>query len=254
MLLRTDLIKYKNFTGFNLGQVEKDYIQHLFLMNLYDKQTRSLIFKGGTALQKNYGLRRFSEDLDFTLTRNIDIEKIIKKVLTKLDIFGCKSIQKKLKEDTRSIAFQIKTNGPLYSGQEKSKTYIKLEISKREKVLLSPELNNITPIYKDLSPYLLVTMNPSEIMSEKIRAILTRDKSRDVYDLFFLIKKGYKTSKNVVNKKLSYYDIQFRKEIFKKAVLKKEKIWEDELRQLTNLIPEFKEVEKTIFSYNYLKD
>lgn len=254
MLLRSDLMKYKEVTGFNLGQVEKDYIQHIFLMYLYQKQTKNMIFKGGTALQKTYGLNRFSEDLDFTLTKKTDIEKILKKVLIKLEIFGCKSVQKKIKEDTSSINFQIRGRGPLYTGQDKSQTYINLEISKREKILLDPKLNNIIPIYKDLSPYLLVTMNPSEIMSEKIRAILTRDKARDIYDLYFLIKKDFKISKKIVNEKLLYYNQRFDKKKFKKAVSKKEKIWDKELKQLTYNIPRFKNVENTIYSFNYLID
>ena len=87
MLLKSDLIKYKEVTGFNLGQIEKDYIQHLFLRNLYQKSTKSLIFKGGTALQKTYSLNRFSEDLDFTLIKKIDIENILKKVIKNLKIF-----------------------------------------------------------------------------------------------------------------------------------------------------------------------
>lgn len=252
--MRHDLIQYKEATGFNLGQIEKDYIQHLFLMNLYQKQTNNLIFKGGTALQKTYGLNRFSEDLDFTLLKEINLEDIIKKVLVKLEIFGYKSIQKKLKDDEISINFQISTKGPLYSGLDKSLTYINIEASKREKVLLPAELNTITPIYKDLSSYILLTMHPSEIMAEKIRAILTRDKARDIYDLYFLIRKKNNVSKKIIDKKLSYYEKKFEKRIFKETVIKKQRLWDKELKQLTYMIPDFKDVEKTINALNYIKD
>ena len=252
MLTRNDLMSYKDATGFNLGQIEKDYVQHLFLMNLYRRISDELTFKGGTALQKTYGLNRFSGDLDFTLTKNIKLAPIVDKVITGMDLFGCEAAQKKIKEDKLSITFQVKAKGPLYEGSDKSLTYINLEVSKREDVLLPPVMNTVIPIYRDLPPYLLYTMNPSEIMAEKIRAILMREKSRDIYDIYFLIKKGVKTSIDTINRKLSYYDRDFDEEGLFKALKRKEKTWKSELKQLVTAIPEFHEVERTIVTLDFL--
>jgi len=59
MLTRKELESFRNVLGFNLGQAEKDYLQHLLLF-LMSKNARSeLVFKGGTCLQKAYGLGRF---------------------------------------------------------------------------------------------------------------------------------------------------------------------------------------------------
>ena len=254
MLTRNDLISYKDATGFNLGQIEKDYVQHLVLMNLYRRISDELTFKGGTALQKTYGLNRFSEDLDFTLAKNIKLAPIIDKVLTGMNIFGCKAAQKKIKEDELSITFQIKAEGPLYEGSDKSLTYTTLEMSKREEILLPPVINTIIPIYKDLPPYMLHTMNPSEIMAEKIRAIIVREKSRDIYDTYFLIKKGVKTSIDAINRKLSYYDRDFNEEGLFKALKRKEKTWKSELKQLVTMIPEFHEIERTIANLDFLNE
>ncbi|MEA2071598.1 MAG: nucleotidyl transferase AbiEii/AbiGii toxin family protein [Asgard group archaeon] len=131
MLTRNDLLPYKDITGFNLGQIEKDYVQHLFLMNFYRRISNELVFKGGTALQKTYGLNRFSEDLDFTLSKKIEFTTIIDKALTGMNIFGCKATKKKIKEDEMSITFQVRAKGPLYDGTDKSLTYINLEVSKK---------------------------------------------------------------------------------------------------------------------------
>jgi len=252
MLTRNDLLPYKDATGFNLGQIEKDYVQHLFLMNLYRRISNELIFKGGTALQKTYGLNRFSEDLDFTLLKKIELATIIDKVLTGMNLLGCEATKKKLKEDELSITFQVKAKGPLYEGSDKSLTYINTEVSKREEVLLPPVMNSVVPIYKDLPPYLLPIMNPSEIMAEKIRAILTRERARDLYDLYFLIKKGVKTSVALINNKLSYYNKEFDERELFKVVKRKEKPWKSELKQLVTIIPEFNEVEKTASGLNFL--
>jgi predicted nucleotidyltransferase component of viral defense system len=37
-------------------------------------------------------------------------------------------------------------------------------------------------VSEDLSPYLVTMMNPEEILAEKIRAIMTRNKARDIFD------------------------------------------------------------------------
>ena len=77
----------------NKEYMEKDYFQDLLLFNIY-KQTNLLIFKGGTALYKLYGLQRFSEDLNFTLIGDLDIEKTMKRVLFSIEGSEIKDIKK----------------------------------------------------------------------------------------------------------------------------------------------------------------
>src|SRR3990170_1711274 len=65
--------------------VVREYWELIVLKGLYESPFgRYLIFKGGTALRLTYGSPRFSEDLDFSLTKdrlkgkfNILIKKII---------------------------------------------------------------------------------------------------------------------------------------------------------------------------------
>ena len=59
-------------------------------------------------------------------------------------------------------------------------------MSRRETVIRNPLAKEINPIYKDILPYIINVMDINEIIAEKIRAILTRDKVRDVYDLYKL--------------------------------------------------------------------
>ncbi len=167
MLTRKELIEYRDILGFSLGQIEKDYIQHIFLINLYKIIGNELLFKGGTALQKCYGLNRFSEDLDFNLMRDISIEKILDKTIRGMSLFGCDSEIKKLKEDEISIVYLTRSKGPLYDGTEKSLSYIRIEISKRNDVSLLPVRNEVVPIYRDLPLYIAFVMNPSEIMQKR---------------------------------------------------------------------------------------
>jgi len=246
MLTREDLVRYTEVTGFNLGQVEKDYVQHVFLLNLYRRIGDEFIFKGGTALQKCYGLNRFSEDLDFTLSRGISVEEVIEKSIVGMNLFGCESSTKKMKDDDISVSFQIRVRGPLYDGREKSYTYVRVEISKRERSIFPPTKINVIPMYRDLPPYMISVMETSEIMAEKVRAILTRERARDVYDLYFLIGKGVETNLEMIEDKLRYYSMEFDTDEFVSAVERKERLWYNELRNLVPQIPDFDTVKRSI--------
>jgi len=246
VISRQELQNLTRLTGFDLWQTEKDYLQHLFLFFLSKEMKRELVFKGGTALQKIYGLNRFSIDLDFTSTNDEDGE-IVKKVSKNMSDFGFDtkiSKTEKFRELSKTIAFKI--NGPLYDGTEKTLTTLRVEISLRKDLILEPEVKETVPIYPDVKPYLILVMRLEEIAAEKIRAILWRSKARDVYDLWFLIKKKVAVDFNLINKKLNYYDMKFDLEEFKKRLEEAKISWEGDLLQILTFVPEFEGVRKEI--------
>jgi len=249
MLTREEMREYSKTIGFNLGQTEKDYIQHIFLVNLYRRIGDELVFKGGTALQKCFGLNRFSEDLDFSLSKRFSVENAVYKTVKGMNLFGCEADYKKLKEDETTVAFQIRGRGPLYDGRERSLTYVRIEISKREKMILPSLQKEIVPVYRDLPLYLLSVMDPSEMMAEKVRSIITRERARDAYDLYFLIKKGFKTELDLIGEKLRYYNLDFDVDTFLVFLKKKEKLWHNELNQLIPHVPDFEVAKKEIESW-----
>ncbi len=254
MLTRRDLSDYRKSTGFNLGQVEKDYVQHIFLMYLYRFIDKELIFKGDTALQKTFALNRFSEDLDFTLRETLKVSEVMENTVREMEFFGLETSWSKVKDDENSVSIKIKSKGPLYSGVDRSITYVNVEMSKRGDILLPVKTEEVIPLYKDVPPYLLVVMNLSEIMAEKIRAIYTRDKARDVYDLHFMAKKGVKTSIETIDSKLSYYELEFDDKSFLEAVDRKRNIWRSELRQLITRVPHFDDVIMTVNKLDFLEN
>jgi len=244
MLTKDDLKNFLSVTGFNIWQIEKDYLQHLFLLFLSKNTKDELVFKGGTALQKIYALNRFSTDLDFTMQKPIE-DKIMQKIVEDISLFGFNSNYKKEKENL-SLAFKLKINGPLYDVTEKTISTLLIEISKREKVLLKPETKEIVPIYSDLQPYTVLIMQLEEILAEKIRAIMTRSKARDVYDLWFLLKRGVVFDKDLANKKLKFYNKSFNKKLLISNISAIEGVWESELKPLVTFVPDFKTVYKQI--------
>lgn len=244
MLTKEELKSYQKIVGFNLWQVEKDYLQHLTLLFLYQRIKRELVFKGGTALQKVFGLNRFSIDLDFTSTNN-KTEEILKEVAKDITNFGFPSELGKV-EVAIGKTVRIKIKGPLYNGTERTITTLRLEISLRKDLIKKPIAKEIVPVYHDLRPYIVTVMDPEEILAEKIRAIIWRANARDLYDAWFLLRKNVKFDESLVNKKLSYYNLKFEPKLFFKKIESLKERWEMELKPLVNVLPPFENVRKDV--------
>jgi len=92
-------------------------------------------------------------------------------------------------------------------------------------------------------------MDPSEIMAEKVRAILTRERSRDLYDLYFLVEKRIKTDIKMIEEKLRYYDMRFEYDKFVTSIERKRKLWWNELRYLVPEVPDFDDVKAVVVEW-----
>ena len=242
MISIEELKEYAKIKAFNLGQAEKDYFQNLILFILYQHFGKDLIFKGGTALSKCYGSRRFSEDLDFTCLNDFDTD-IVTRGLERFKI----EFEKDIKKTKTSLNLILRIKGPLYIGTRQSLCKLRIDISFREKILLPPKIKTIGRFMEEIPEFDVLVMCEEEILAEKIRAILTRVKARDVYDLWFLLKQEIKPDLSLIKKKLRFYRMHWDKKKFVKAINTCSKIWKTELGPLLKDIPEFDEVRKLIF-------
>ena len=233
---REDLKRYLGITGYSLGQVEKDYFQHIVLSAISRKMGASLVFKGGTALQKSGIIPRFSEDLDFTAVETASLDALGEVVERALQAYGYPSEIDRITEDERSMSFRVKIKGPLYRNKKGIST-IKIDISKRESVLLPPNSVVLSPVYPDMLPYPVKIMNLEEIAAEKIRAIYTRNRARDLYDLYKLLESGIRINREIVNLKLKYYGKKFEYEVFLEKAEQSAVKWEKELSGLLEFFP-----------------
>ena len=210
---------------------------------LYGEQ---LVFKGGTYLWFFHGLPRFSEDLDFTTISKVSSD-IVAKVSKRLSLLGVANEARIESDDEKSFSFKIMAHGPLYSSQN-SRCVVYVEISKRENVL-----KETVPVKLDLLEYqlpvrILMGMSLEEVAAEKVRAIISRNKARDVYDLYYLIKeKRIKFDKELIDKKLKYVGKSFSLAYFRAALNEKSKIFEKELASLIfRILPSFTEAREVI--------
>ncbi len=238
MIIRRELEEYSKLRGIkNIGQAEIDYFQTILLFIIYQNFGNEIIFKGGTALSKCFGLNRFSEDLDFVCKKEFDF-KIIEEGLKRFKIDF--KIEKESFERSKSYILRIK--GPLFNGNKNSLCRLILDFSFREEVILKPLIKSIGRFLEEIPSFDVYVMSREEIFAEKIRAILTRNKSRDLYDLHFLLESGINSDMDLINKKLKYYKIKFNEKDFIKAIKNKKEIWKPELSGLIENIPDFNKV------------
>ena len=102
---------------------------------------------GMNCLYKINKLNRFSEDLDFTLAKKIDIEKLANKILANLMLLNIKGKIKEINKYDREINVRLLLNGPLYRRVKEAQCYIPLNISLREQPAYEPNKVNFRMIF-----------------------------------------------------------------------------------------------------------
>ena len=222
-------------------QEEKRYIQTLLLSSLFYRVSTGVVFRGGTASFFFYSLNRFSEDLDFTVESEVDVDSIANGCVEDLELFGIQSNLKSLHENSRSISYRISCQGPLFT-TEVSRNTVKLEFSMREAVLKIPDFSALSPDFQEIIPFSCLVMNAIEMQSEKIRAILTRNKARDLYDLWHLFRnsRGELCNTGMIDTKLGWYSRKFSPTEFDIAVESKRMNWISELQPVAiGVLPDF---------------
>ncbi|MFA5793901.1 MAG: nucleotidyl transferase AbiEii/AbiGii toxin family protein [Candidatus Brocadiia bacterium] len=158
--------------------------QERFEMEVLDKLNSArllgnLTFGGGTMLRLCFGLNRFSVDLDFWITNDLDRAGLYK------NLKECLSGAYTLK-DSRNKFYTILL-------ELKSKDFprsLKIEVRK-EKKDIKTESAIAYSRYADIQvPVRAVSLD--DMMQAKIEAFLDRKEIRDAFDIEFLLKKGVK--------------------------------------------------------------
>jgi predicted nucleotidyltransferase component of viral defense system len=235
VLLNTDYYKQPY-------QKEKDYIQELFLGGIYTKFNDLLVFKGGTALSKFYNSPRFSDDLDFSVSkkgRNEDLEKKLDGLIKSQTTYPTKTLRKLLKRG--KIAYELSIRGPLFESLNKYQ-HLKIEIDQNATVFEQIKTFRRDPKYQDLIPYVAIVMDEREILAEKVVALMFRHnlKARDLYDLYFLVRNGTEIKISLIDKKMREYGHIFTEDKFIGRLTAMQNIWK---KELDRLLPESTKVD-----------
>lgn len=184
----------------------KEIVQHLTLLGLWrSKFYEHAALYGGTALRLFYGLRRFSEDLDFSLVQNeeqFNLLPYLKSIEKEIEAFGFKfSVEKRIKKiispiesaflkgNTRINLLVIQAPNNIIKGlHREQKIKIKLEVDTDP----PPGSQHEVKIFLTPIPFEVKVFTKPDLFAGKVHAVLCRGwqsrvKGRDFYDLVWFI-------------------------------------------------------------------
>lgn len=215
MLSRDDLQKFTNKYQTIEKNVAREYLQHLFLANLYKiKGSEKLMFKGGTALRIAFLSPRFSEDLDFTGQNIYHYQEIDELFISALSEVGKMGIEVDVREAKPTTGGYL---GLIHYEMLGLSEDMKFEVSLRKGKKAAGELANVVSEF--IPSYSLIHLPAEIIAREKLEATLTRKKPRDYYDLYFMLRhpglNKYIDKKKLKLVKINIEDgkIDFKKEL-----------------------------------------
>ncbi len=190
MISREKLRDINKNSFLHLYQQEKDYLIKVFLFH-YFRRYDSAVFKGGTCIRYLYETDRFSEDIDFNLiVKPKKFKKEVRNTMKEFENIGieCGFIKEEMFEEAYTA--EIWFHGPLHEKTNQTRNKFRIDAGKREGTLLEPEWTFIGSKYPETKEKFLVqAMNRNELLVEKVITMLTRSKGRDLYDVWYLLKR-----------------------------------------------------------------
>lgn len=251
MISRAELQRLANREKVALGILEKDYVITEVLKALSQVSTFNelLVFKGGTALRKIYFAHwRYSEDLDFTVKRDMTKEEL-REELDKWyrQVEQVSQIQLTTKTLHKPDGYaRVRTQflGPLsYPGM------IFMDLSFDEPLCLEPDSRKVltAPFSSEEQKVLVYPLE--ELLAEKMRSLLERGKSRDYYDVWKLLKEqspnlDFKLLGAVLLKKLTHKGLTIRNinDFLPGDTSGLKRYWDKDLEQQISPLPPLDEV------------
>ena len=203
MIDKREILDHATATGLNPHVVEKDYVLGWLLWGIanHEATADAWMFKGGTCLKKCFfETYRFSEDLDFTLTDEDQLqEDFLRGVFT--DVTAAVYNQTGIELPTNAQQFDVYRNprghlscqarvpyrGPI---SPRSMPRVKFDLTADEVVVLpSARLRVYHPYTDEPAEGIAVSAYAyEEAFAEKTRALAERARPRDLYDVINLFR------------------------------------------------------------------
>jgi predicted nucleotidyltransferase component of viral defense system len=202
VISRQEILDFSREFGIRANIVEKDYVLYWILAGIanHPELGSNWIFKGGTCLKKCYfETYRFSEDLDFTLSKKEHINQNFLQLVFSMiadwiiDVSGVEIpknfIRFDIFENPRGIMSaqgRISYRGPLQPHDPLPR--IKLDLSTDEILVLPSAKQTVHHPYTDkqAEDVFIDCYCYEELFAEKIRALTERLRPRDLYDVIHM--------------------------------------------------------------------
>lgn len=241
--------------GVTAGLAEKNYVNSWVLYAIYTSGLgENLVFKGGTALSKLYfpELWRFSEDLDFTATAKVDIERL-EEALTEIEaLSGIQFEIINIHEAGEPVGYiQVDVQYDAVLGQQNT---TKLDITLNEELAFDTVTHSHS--FEDVPQFKLEAYSIEEILVEKFRSLYQRSRARDYYDIYRLLNQESFDKEKIVEGlqlKAEQQGVQLDLEtgIPEEDTEDVHNYWDKALNRLVTEKPEFEEVVSRINRFLY---
>ncbi len=232
---------------FNRFLLTKDYYITVLLYLM--KDVEGIYFKGGTALHKMFlNYARLSEDIDFTLTRDLEkVKEEVQAIVHNSNFFEKITKDKDVHGFTRLIVH--------YKGFAGQEDVIFIDLNQRGKLLLKPEKHSVKHFYSDEIPvFSFPTLAREEMIAEKVVAAINRNKPRDHFDIYMIIKAGIPIDIDLVNRKCKESGTEFDVTRMFNMGQKLHRRWNEDMIPLLAEEISFQEVMGTVAKYFGLKE
>lgn len=199
MIDKREILHLATQTSLTPHVIEKDYVLGWMLAGIYahEELAESWIFKGGTCLKKCFfETYRFSEDLDFTLRDEAQLdEAFLKRAFAEVGGWIYEETGIEVPADQQEFDIYRNPRGKLscqgkisYKGPvspTRPLPRIKLDLTADERVVLPPETVEIFHPYSDAPEegIEVLAYDYVEAFAEKFRALAERTRPRDLYDV-----------------------------------------------------------------------
>jgi len=229
-----------------VGTIEKDLALVCALHRLsISPLKRHLVFKGGTAIKMAYYPEaRFSEDLDFTVQppNRVDVIKTLHQVLSNVQIESINFhdiAEDRFSQEGRSL--RLPFTGPLRFNNS-----IKIDLSFRDDLIHEKKEYPIQHRYGETLSTTFNILDFTELIAEKIRALMSRGYPRDYYDVWAHLDKipDKNDLKELAKKKCLLANLSYTPDaIFEKDTLQRVKAeWDNQLKHLVRDPVSFDEI------------
>ncbi len=168
-------------------QIVREEWELFLLKELYESPLgRELILRGGTALRLAYGSPRFSDDLDFSLFRDVDPSEFEDNINAAYSLL--RKLGKVKISDLASKRFTHLAELRIREPWQTMAFSIKIEVSRRDIYLRDKQCYQLRLLSSPVTnvQVLANVATLEQIFSEKLRALQERKEPRDLFDLWFI--------------------------------------------------------------------
>ena len=198
MIEKTEIDAKGEELGVHAANVQRDYVFGWLLSGVYRADNPLhplLILKGGNCFRKAYFQHaRFSNDLDFSIESELDVEQLLQGLRQACAVARENSgveflldesrVSEKRLADSETRIYEARVYFKSFYGEEDARIRINLDVKEYDRIFLPTQMRRLVHAYSDshLCQGNIRCVKLEELLASKLKALLQRRHSPDLYD------------------------------------------------------------------------